>query len=148
MEKVIEILDRKVEWIAIFLGGAFALFMVWTYVLTPVATVEVNGQKLGPGEVDPHTLTHIGKELESRMAENAKLPATVPSYVDNFKQSMNWVGAEPVSLAGLWPVLKQDIPTPAAPVDPNAPQPPPGAPAVVANNNAVQPPGGNNNNKV
>src|SRR5688572_8267397 len=113
MQKVTELLEKNVEWIAIALGALFMLFMTWTYVLNPVASVKIGTADLGPGEVDVHTFTNIGKELETRMNENVKLPTTVPSYVGAFKESMSWSKAPVVVMDNMFPVLKPDVPMPA-----------------------------------
>src|SRR5687768_18545755 len=98
MQKVTDFLEKNVEWLAIGLGALFMLYMTWSYVLTPVAGVEIGSENLGPGEIDPYTLTHVGKELESRINEGGKLAATVPSYVGAFKETMNWSKAPIVAL--------------------------------------------------
>src|SRR4051812_28554191 len=105
MQKVTEWLEKNVQWIAIGLGALFMLFMTWTYVLSPVAGVKIGQDDLGPGEIDPYTMTHVGKQLESAIAENMKLPTTVPSYVGSFKDTMSWAKAPVVAMDSIWPEL-------------------------------------------
>src|SRR3954462_11509562 len=102
MQKVTEWLEKNVQWIAIGIGGLFMLYMIWLYVLSPVAEVKIGQDNLGPGEVDSYTWTHIGKELEQKIQENTKLPTTVPSYVASFRDTMSWSKAPVVALDNMW----------------------------------------------
>src|SRR5687768_10505167 len=139
MQKVTDFLEKNVEWVAIGLGALFMLFMTYSYVLNPVAQVKIGQEDLGPGEVDPHALTHVGKQLESAMNETTRLPTTVPSYVGAFKETMSWAKAPVVVLDNIWPVLKADIPLPETAVAANVPPGPNGAvPQPVANAGAVK----------
>src|SRR6218665_403554 len=121
MQKIVDILEQHVQWIAIGLGALFVLFMTWTYVLNPVAGVESGQEKLGPGEVDAYTVQHVGTALKSAMEDNAKLNITTPKYVQNFQQAMDWSWLKPVPLDGMFPLLKADIEVAAAPGAPGTP---------------------------
>lgn len=135
MQKVVEFLEKYVQWVAIGLGALFVLFMVYTYVLNPPATVELGGTTRTPGEVDPYTLENVGKQLESAMSDRGKINLTVPTYVQAFRDSMGWQNAPKVALAALGSGSQTlDVPLPPAPVAPGAPGAPGGL-AVVNNAN-------------
>src|SRR6188474_1612090 len=108
MQKVTELLEKNVEWIAIGLGALFLLFMTWSYVLTPVATVKVGEADLGPGEVDVYTEEHVGKRLQDAINDNAKLATTVPSYTKAFNDAMSWSTAPVVVTDAVFPSLTKD----------------------------------------
>jgi hypothetical protein len=147
MEKVMEYVEKYVEWVAIGLGALFMFFMVWTYVFNPPAVVELGGEKLTPGEVDPYTYDHVGKQLENALAGNEKLNITVPTYVQAFKDTMDWKGAPDVKLAGdIFTSQSKDIQLPAAPPTPGV-TPAPGT-TVVGGGNTNVPPGAVANVKV
>ena len=39
MRKVLDFLEKNVQWLAIALGGVYLLWMVWSYVINPVVKV-------------------------------------------------------------------------------------------------------------
>src|SRR5262245_49438726 len=96
MQKVTEWLEKNVQWLAIGLGALFMLFMTWSYVLSPVASVQIGQDELGPGQVDVYTQDHVGKQLESAIVGTGKLPTTVPSYTKAFHDTMSWAIAPAV----------------------------------------------------
>src|SRR4051794_14032846 len=102
MKKVLDLLEQHVQWIAIGLGALFVLFMTWTYVLQPPASVDVGGEKLTAGEIDPKTYETVGKQIEAAMNDNARINIPVPSYVQGFKDTMAWKEAKPIEVAGAW----------------------------------------------
>ncbi len=143
MQKVIDFLEQKVEWIVIGLGFVFMLFMVWSYVLQPAAVVDVGGEKLTPGEVDPYTLDHAGKQLEQAIAEGGKIDVQVPTYVQAFKDKMSFATSSPVQLAGTWTKSETaDITLPAAPGTAPGTTPPGNTAVAGGTNPGTAPPGG------
>lgn len=136
MQKVIDLLEQKVEWIAIGLGFLFMLFMVWSYVLQPPAVVSVGGENLTAGEVDPYTLEHAGKQLESAMTEGGAINIPVPTYVQAFKDVMDQKTLPVAELPVVFDSKTQDVTLPTPPG--GTPGPTPG---VLPGNGAVA--GGN-----
>jgi len=88
MPKVIEILEGYVEWIAIGLGALFVMLMIYLYVLTPVATVEVGGEARGPGKVDTFLREGIATELEAEMGSTKIPDMKVPEFAETFKSTI------------------------------------------------------------
>jgi hypothetical protein len=120
MQKVINILEQHVQWIAIGLGALFVLFMTYSYVLTPPAQVLIAQTTLSPGQVDEYTVDHVVKPLEAEITRNARIDIPVPQYVQAFKDAMVWKDPASVSLAGGWHAPTQDIKiiAPTTPVTP------------------------------
>jgi hypothetical protein len=118
MEKTIEFLEQKVQWIAIGLGGLFCLYMIWAYVVHPPASVQVGSETLTPGEIDPYTVDHMAEPLDAATRNRGKIKVEVPEYVAVFKQKMGWEKAAPIEIAENWQTLSQEIPMPAAPNTP------------------------------
>ena len=77
MDKVKELLERHVQWIAVAVGGLIFMWALWTYVLSPdpVVSTEVAGETVGPGEVDDLILSRLARDLEGKI-DGA--PAAVP----------------------------------------------------------------------
>ena len=78
MDKVKELLERHVQWIAVAVGGLVFMWALWTYVLSPdpVVSADVAGeQQVGPGEVDEVILSRLARDLEGKL-DGA--PAVVP----------------------------------------------------------------------
>jgi hypothetical protein len=52
MDKVLPILEKYVQWIALGLGGLFLAFMAYSYLMQEPVTVKVDGRSVPPGQVD------------------------------------------------------------------------------------------------
>ena len=52
MQKVLDFLEKNVQWLVLGMAGVVFLLMVWMYVLSAPVTVEAGGQKLAPGEIE------------------------------------------------------------------------------------------------
>jgi len=51
MQKVVDFLEKNVQWVALGLSGVVFLLMVWIYVVKSPVTVTVAGKELTPGDV-------------------------------------------------------------------------------------------------
>ncbi len=88
MQKVLELLEKHVQWVAIALGGLFVLFMVWSYVLTPVASVELGGRTLTVGEIDQATVDGPVARLRSQMNSPARIALPSVDFVGPWQASI------------------------------------------------------------
>jgi hypothetical protein len=46
MQKVVELLEKHVQWVALGLGVVWLLLMTWTYVINPPAEVTIGSETL------------------------------------------------------------------------------------------------------
>ncbi len=109
MQKVTEILQKYVEWIAIGLGALFVIWMAYSYILQSPATVQVDGQTLGPGEVARHTQDTIAQQLQSKINNTAPITMAVPHPAQQFVEAMAWKAAPEKSLASIWTPLPANL---------------------------------------
>ena len=68
MNKAVDFLEKYVQWIALGLGGAFLLLMVYVYVLGTPVPVQVGNADFTPGTVDAHTRDTLAVPLKQQMA--------------------------------------------------------------------------------
>jgi len=101
MQKVTEFLEKHVQWVAIALGAAFVLYMAYAYVLTPPASVEIGGEKYGPGEIDPYTAEQVATKIQSAIQGPGDITIPVPKHVQKFEETMSWKDATPGPVMGL-----------------------------------------------
>lgn len=87
MEKVLEILEKNVQWIVLGLAGVFLLWVAYAFVVTPPASVKMEGRTVLPGEVAVRTRNGPAAELEKQMKENnADFPT--PDLVSTWRSRM------------------------------------------------------------
>lgn len=128
MEKVLEYLEKYVEWVAVTLGGVFVLYMVYSYVLIPPAAVEINSRQLTAGQVDDFIATETAEPLALKMKDTRPIDLTVQPFEQDFLKQMANANVTTTELAFLAPRtslgggLVPDGPSPDAP-NPDAPQP-------------------------
>jgi hypothetical protein len=137
MQKVTEILEQYVQWIAIGLGALFCLFMLYAYVLQPPAKATLGSETLTAGEVDPYTVDHVAGQLQAAVNNPGTIKVEVPQYVDAFRKAMSWEQGPTVEIASTaFDSKTQDVRVPTPPQQPGQPAVPqpqqPGQPPVVA----------------
>src|SRR5262245_17738473 len=72
MKKVLDFLEKNVQWIAIALGGIYLLWMVYSYVIkSPVEVSGIAADPLPPGKVDEEILKNA-EQLDARIKNPAK----------------------------------------------------------------------------
>ncbi|HEY0008100.1 MAG TPA: hypothetical protein VGB55_05210 [Tepidisphaeraceae bacterium] len=72
MEKVIELLEKHCQWIAIGLGGLFLTWVLWSYALmNPVMVTAADGRQLGPADVDEWARSTHGQALDQQINDPA-----------------------------------------------------------------------------
>lgn len=88
MQKTLDILERNVQWIALGLGGIFLLWAVYSYVVTPPATVEIDRTKLGAGDMSPRTEEGPVKAVQTAMNDNTGIQIPQLNVAQAFHQAM------------------------------------------------------------
>jgi len=91
MQKVVDFLEKHVQWVALGLGGLYLLYMVWSYILTPPVTTEISGapDPLTPGTVDQYILDNRIRELNGRVNDTRTVDVAVPDFSEKFKEILN-----------------------------------------------------------
>src|SRR5438876_1013620 len=95
MQKVVTFLEKHVQWLAIALGAAFLLWMVWGYVVNSPTDVQVAGKSVSPGKVDQVIYEDTATRLQNEMQHEVPVKIPVPELNDilvAFNQQPN--GAE------------------------------------------------------
>jgi len=127
MQKVLDLLEKHVQWVALGLGALWLLFMAWSYVINPPAKVMIGSADLKAAAVDEYTLKNAVGPLENEMKPGKEVPAMqVDQFAERWQERMEWKGAEPISLAG---IVWSKVPIPPAIIDMNR-QPGPIGPIV------------------
>lgn len=104
MQKVVEFLEKHVQWVALSLGGVFVLYMIYSYVLTPPATVEIAGKTLTAGEVDDYIRTETAEPLALRMKSTTPIDVNVQEFDKGFLATIANDGVKYAALDFLPPV--------------------------------------------
>ena len=91
MNKVVDFLEKNVQWVALGLGGLFLLWMVFSYVISAPVVAQVGDEQVAPGEVDRLIKERAAEPLERQMAEGGGVPRTsagnpVKVIEDNFNR--------------------------------------------------------------
>ena len=107
MQKVVDFLEKYVQWIALGLGGLFLLFMAYTYIVSDPVTVEVAGQNLEPGEVEEQTLNGPVRLIQDMMPPKGKTPELppVPDFVAAFQERISGKGVQVADMTNGWPTF-------------------------------------------
>lgn len=86
MQKLVDFLEKHVQWVAIGLGGLYLLYMVWGYLILQPVTIAIPGapDELTPGTIDQYTLENRIADLDAKMAA----PKPVNFQVDDFSTAM------------------------------------------------------------
>lgn len=101
MQKVLDLLEKHVQWVALGLGVVWLLLMTWSYVIIPPAKVEIDGQTLTARQVDEYTVANAVRPLEEAMKPQAAPPMQVDNFADRWLARMDWQNAEPIRTAEL-----------------------------------------------
>src|ERR1700722_18113815 len=72
MQKIVKILEKNVEWLAVALGAAFLLWMVYLYAFQKPVVTLVGTTKLTPGDVDTRTVEGPVAALQKAMSGSDK----------------------------------------------------------------------------
>ncbi len=100
MDKVLAFLEKYVEWIAIAIGGLVFMFAVWAYWIAPDVTTTVNGQTVGPTNVDRVVLSGPGNSLDVAMRDPSGVVIPPPEdLMEEFRRTLAMADYEPGTLA-------------------------------------------------
>lgn len=121
MQKVVEFLEKHVQWVALGLGAIWVLLMAWQYVIIPPAEVEIGTASLTAGEVDEYTVENAVAPLEEAMKPKEAPPMQVDNFASRWLERMDWQNVEPIRTAGL--IGSQPVIPDASLVPRSVPQP-------------------------
>src|SRR5438045_1573743 len=82
MRKVLDFMEKNVQWLAMGLGGVYLLWMVWSYVINPqVKVTGVDPQSaLAPGAVDEYIAEHNAAKLDEAMKRERPAQFAAPDF--------------------------------------------------------------------
>lgn len=101
MQKVVELLEKHVQWVALGLGAIWLLLMTWQYVIIPPAAVEIGGETLTAGQVDEYAVAHAVRPLEEEMKPKEAPSMMVDNFASRWLERMDWQNIEPIRVARL-----------------------------------------------
>src|SRR5688572_23016968 len=96
MQKLVNFLEKNVQWVVLGLAGVFLLYMVWSYVLTPPVTVKIANRTLRPGEVADAILERPIERSRGEVPRTDLPPMVMPNFVRSFGEQMR--GSEALAL--------------------------------------------------
>src|SRR3954470_17714038 len=115
MQKVVDFLEKYVQWIALGIGALYLGFMAYSYLVQPAITVpDAKGTAVLPGDVDPGIAKSV-QNLKTAMSDKTDVP--YPPF--------DWQPGIKGPLVGPAVVLKPprpDVP-PTPPTTPTTPTP-------------------------
>ena len=107
MQKVVDFLEKNVQWLVLGLGGIIFLLMVWWYVVQPPVTVQVAGKQLLPGEIDAQTVEGPVANFKRAISQqDTKVEIEVPPYLARFQSDAAPKEINYTELARLLPAVK------------------------------------------
>src|SRR5215203_6107894 len=125
MKKVLDFLEQNVQWVVIAVGVLYLVFMAWTFLINSPVSVTVDGEKLGPGDVDKLIYERPVATLSAQMGKAPPVPEAKLAWADDFKSAMDlshtkpfdlnakpWIDAVTVALPGMEPTDPYSTTTP------------------------------------
>src|SRR6266542_38001 len=109
MQKVTSFLEQNVQWVAIALGAAFALWMTYNYIILSPAHVQVGNETYTAANISSHTPEAAAAELRRAIENNTPIPMNVPKPAERFKLVMAWQQAPEMTLTGIWQPLPAEV---------------------------------------
>lgn len=92
MDKVLPILEKYVEWIALGIAGLFLALMAYSYVVGQPVAVQVGTKEVPPSEVDPDIQKSSALEtLRRNMSSGVIAPPPVPQATAALQNEINRV---------------------------------------------------------
>lgn len=93
MQKTLDILERKVQWLALGLGGILLVWSVYRYVVIPPASVKISSNTVTSDEVAKLTAQGPVKALQEQIANQRAQPPSPLNLVTPFQVAMDRVEA-------------------------------------------------------
>jgi hypothetical protein len=90
MQKVLDFLERHVQWVAIAIGALFLFFALSHYlpgIATPVYAELTPGEVLGPGEVD-QKIRNEADILQAKIDAQGTVKIPVPDYLKGYRETV------------------------------------------------------------
>jgi len=117
MRKVLDFLEKNVQWLAIALGGVYLLWMVWSYVINPVVKVPgVDPQNaLSPGTVDEYIAEHNAAKLDEAMKRERPVQFPAPDFSKMLVEITDPKAVPDLSVACFNSTAVQFVPGPVGP---------------------------------
>lgn len=129
MPKPAELVEKHIQWVPLGLGVAFVGWMTWTYIANP-PTVEVGGQSLGAGAIDPHTVQTSVTNIQDKMNQPGSVTIPVPDLAGPLRRGLAGPTSRP--LAAGWSTARPlDLDLPKGGAGGTAPVTRPTTPVVV-----------------
>src|SRR5688572_24382718 len=111
MQKVVDFLEKNVQWLVLGLGGVIFLLMVWWYVVQPPVTVQVSGKQVLPGEIDQQTVQGpVSNFKRAIQPGQVEIPWVEPTYYEDFVANAKPNEMKYTELAKLLPAVKPPLP--------------------------------------
>jgi hypothetical protein len=90
MKKIVDFLEKHVQWVAVGIGGLYLLFTLWGYVINDPLKTDLQGQTVDLASVNDVILEGPGQKLQQDIASTAKVPGLNqrPQYVAKFVDGM------------------------------------------------------------
>jgi hypothetical protein len=115
MQKVVNILENNVEWLALALGVAFLGYMVWSYVINPPVVATIGTEKVSPGNVD-ETVNDGPVQLLKEKMNNSQIPTfTVQDFTTLIPQTLDPAPTMEPLFASVWDWVPAALPSNIAP---------------------------------
>jgi hypothetical protein len=124
MQKVVDFLEKNVQWLVLGLAGLVFLAMVWMYVVQPPVTVQMSGKPTLPGEIDQLTVQGPVANFKRATAPGASVDIPVPEYLKEFTANAAPAELQHTVIVKLSPTVKpplERIPDGTQQFDPVAP---------------------------
>lgn len=110
MKKLLDLLEQKLQWIALGLGVVYVLYMAWAYLVSPPVKVELSGgREVGPGDVDTVIHEEIASDLDRRMSGGSAPKIEVPSPLATFVETVEYKGQAPPTAPKLQIVMSPGL---------------------------------------
>src|SRR5258707_1328558 len=88
MQKILKLLEKNVEWIAVGLGAAFLFWMIYGYVFQKPVVATVGGSPTTPGEIDEKIKDGPVARLQTAMSAQNAPPMPVQDFVTDLTHQL------------------------------------------------------------
>lgn len=88
MQKLTEMLERYVQWVAVAIGALFLAIMVGMYVIDTPVTGKIGGKAVTLNSVENEINSSVATRLEAAMANKQVPEAKLPVYIEGFRKHM------------------------------------------------------------